>query len=475
MTSRHWLNTRGVADLLVAAVALASFSDTALAQNAPKVVSQRAADAIAQLRTTPGQLGDRCALGVLFSENKYVYSIYLPEAREKFVLGDRILRVNDQSVEGPQSVFYSVVGKIPPGEIARVTVERAGKMLEVEVRCANARPYTEAHMRILEAARAKNWRDCVAAIRAANELDGYPSSFAAHAYIDCGAHAGEFSPVQTPMVAYEYWRLVIEEGKWDPKAWPRTRGHVLGMLSVFEQAGHARLAAELQAQIDAADNVAARSAATGPAVPQPKPSAVSGTGTGFLVDAVGTVVTSHHVVAEATYIAVRCGQGAAVSATVSASNKSTDIAILSTDLKNTPYLSLARPRSATVGQRIFTYGFPVTEILGAEPKFTDGTISALSGIGGEQSYLQISVPVQPGNSGGPVVTETGEVVGVVAAGAAVAPFLRNTGTLPQNINWAVKAEYAALLFDAPAAQAPTSSRDEAIRRVERSLCFIEVH
>lgn len=170
----------------------------------------------------------------------------------------------------------------------------------------------------------------------------------------------------------------------------------------------------------------------------------------------------------------KCGDNEPVAATVSATNQAIDIAVLSTGLQGSAYLSLGLPRSATVGQRIFTYGYPVTQILGSEPKFTEGTVSALSGIGGEQTYLQISVPVQPGNSGGPVVAESGEVIGIVAAGAAVAPFLKNTGTLPQNVNWAVKAEYAALMFDPPPPQPPARSREDAIARVAQSLCFIEV-
>jgi S1-C subfamily serine protease len=119
-------------------------------------------------------------------------------------------------------------------------------------------------------------------------------------------------------------------------------------------------------------------------------------------------------------------------------------------------------------------GFPVTVLLGLEPKFTDGSVSALSGVGGESSLLQVSVPVQPGNSGGPLLNDRGEVVGIVTSSAAVAHFLQASGTLPQNVNWAVKSEYAAMLFDAPpAGPAPTEHRVEAVTRAMKATCLIE--
>jgi S1-C subfamily serine protease len=60
---------------------------------------------------------------------------------------------------------------------------------------------------------------------------------------------------------------------------------------------------------------------------------------------------------------------------------------------------------------------------------------------GEYSLMQISVPVQPGNSGGPLVDVSGGVIGMVTSTIAVEAFFKETGTLPQNINWAVKADY----------------------------------
>ena len=127
-----------------------------------------------------------------------------------------------------------------------------------------------------------------------------------------------------------------------------------------------------------------------------------------------------------------------------------------------------------MGDWVFTFGFPTKSILGSEPKFTEGSVSALSGVGGEASFLQISVPVQPGNSGGPLANERGEVVGVIAASAALEPFLKATGTLPQNVNWAVKAEYAQLLFDPPTLSRVASNRRDAIEMAKAAICEVAV-
>ena len=102
------------------------------------------------------------------------------------------------------------------------------------------------------------------------------------------------------------------------------------------------------------------------------------------------------------------------------------------------------------GQRVFTLGYPVPGVLGEEVKYTEGVISSLSGLQGEDSLMRITVPVQPGNSGGPLVNEAGEVVGIITSSAAISAFFRLTGTLPQNVNWAVKGNYIlSLLNDKP--------------------------
>ncbi len=87
--------------------------------------------------------------------------------------------------------------------------------------------------------------------------------------------------------------------------------------------------------------------------------------------------------------------------------------------------------------------------------------------------MQTTVPIQPGNSGGPLVNQRGEVVGIMTSTAAVRAFLALTGTLPQNVNWAVKADFAAPLFEPPVDGRVASSREAAIKQAIGSVCLIE--
>jgi S1-C subfamily serine protease len=86
--------------------------------------------------------------------------------------------------------------------------------------------------------------------------------------------------------------------------------------------------------------------------------------------------------------------------------------------------------------------------------------------------MQISIPIQPGNSGGPVVDHRGNVVGVIAATAAVESFYRATGSLPQNVNWAVKSDYVQPMLADLAVQPTTGDRNESISRAEKAVCQV---
>ena len=163
----------------------------------------------------------------------------------------------------------------------------------------------------------------------------------------------------------------------------------------------------------------------------PRPPGFTGIGTGFFVSADGLVLTAHHVVDKAKVIKINLSNGSIALARVKEVDPPNDLALLTIEKETPAHLSLAGPRSARIGQKVFTIGFPAPDILGQEPKYTDGTISSLSGLEGTKSLLQISVPVQPGNSGGPLVNENGEVVGIITSTVGIGFFLAQTGSLPR--------------------------------------------
>jgi|SRR5665213_1139609 len=91
-----------------------------------------------------------------------------------------------------------------------------------------------------------------------------------------------------------------------------------------------------------------------------------------------------------------------------------DLALLRAVGKFSP-LPIAASRSAHLGGTVATIGFPDPSLQGFSPKLAKGEIASLSGAGDDPRYFQISVPVQPGNSGGALVDARGNVVGIVAA------------------------------------------------------------
>jgi S1-C subfamily serine protease len=100
-----------------------------------------------------------------------------------------------------------------------------------------------------------------------------------------------------------------------------------------------------------------------------------------------------------------------------------------------------------LGASVFTIGFPNAVVQGLEPKLTRGEISSLAGIADDPRAFQISVPVQPGNSGGALVNLRGNVVGVVVERLNDFRALSASGSLPQNVNYAIKSSYALGLLE----------------------------
>jgi S1-C subfamily serine protease len=142
------------------------------------------------------------------------------------------------------------------------------------------------------------------------------------------------------------------------------------------------------------------------------------------------VVTNNHVVSGCTKdIQVRYPERASYTATISGQDATNDLVLLHTEM---PHLSVASFRfQPLLGEPVATYGFPYSGIL--PPNFTSGNITALSGMKDDTRFLQTSTPIQPGNSGGPLLDMSGRVIGVIVAQ------LNAIGkSVPQNVNFAIQ-------------------------------------
>lgn len=194
-------------------------------------------------------------------------------------------------------------------------------------------------------------------------------------------------------------------------------------------------------------------------------------GTCFFIDGSGTALTNMHVIQDSTKIKVINSDGMSSDATVLVSSGGMDVAALTTNLKSPYYLTFAPRGSVTLGQEVFTIGYPTPE-LGSNPKYSSGSISALSGLYDDRRWFQMSTPIQPGNSGGPLLNEIGQVIGIVTSTAAVEAFYAMTGALPQNVNWAIKADDALNVIPNAQFGKGFSIKEDAIAHTENSICRV---
>jgi S1-C subfamily serine protease len=169
------------------------------------------------------------------------------------------------------------------------------------------------------------------------------------------------------------------------------------------------------------------------------------TGTAFFVSWEGVLVTNHHVVGRAKRVQVKLDDGDLVEAKVLALDEKNDLALLKVDAIRTP-LHVRDANALSRGQKVFTLGYPLVSLQGQEQKATFGQVNALSGYQDDKRFAQIDVPIQPGNSGGPLINERGEVVGVVTSMLHPMATMQVAGVVPQNVNYALKSDLASDLL-----------------------------
>ncbi len=175
----------------------------------------------------------------------------------------------------------------------------------------------------------------------------------------------------------------------------------------------------------------------------------SGNGTGFFISSNGYIATNYHVIKNANNIEVDILNESDVSsykAKVIAQDKINDLAILAIDDdkfdKTDPIPYKLYDRTVDVATEVFALGYPLAlSLLGTEIKFTDGKISSKSGINGDVTVYQIQVPIQPGNSGGPLFDHYGNLVGITSSG------VNRKYDITENVNFAIKSNYLLNLID----------------------------
>ena len=206
----------------------------------------------------------------------------------------------------------------------------------------------------------------------------------------------------------------------------------------------------------------------------PEAATAKGNGSGTIVTTSGYVLAAAHVVSGSTSVTVVTKQGSRKAKVVKV-DEANDVAVLKIEEGTYPALPVISSRQARMGQTVATIGFPSVNVQGFSPKVTRGEISSMNGPGDDPRKWQISVPVQPGNSGGPLLDENGNVIGIVVA--------RLVGGMVQNVNYAVKSSYALGLLEAylesgsPAQSVanPPPRFEDMVARAEQSIVLVLVY
>jgi S1-C subfamily serine protease len=279
-------------------------------------------------------------------------------------------------------------------------------------------------------------------------------------------YAKGIGPPQNDKFAYVWFSLAASQGN---EAAIHNRELASTKLSPQQLSEAQDLAAKIQYQID------------NPTESQTQPPAktetgkIIGSGTGFFITNDGYILTCQHVVQDAARIDIYVGDKM-YPASLVRSDPNNDLTILKIN-GSFPALAFSPLRSAKMGQDVFTVGYPNPSLQGVSAKYTKGTVSSLTGFKDDLRLYQISIPIQPGNSGGALLDEHGNILGVVIAMLNAKKTFEISGSLPQNVNYAVKSLYAQAMIDtmpevAGKLLSPSRGKSDAIDNAQQSTVMV---
>jgi len=186
-------------------------------------------------------------------------------------------------------------------------------------------------------------------------------------------------------------------------------------------------------------------------------------GTGFVVDTTGSVLTNAHIVHGCRQLSAPRLSSPGVA--LVRADTANDLALVRLQERPAGVLNFRERPAIRPGDQVVAVGFPLQGFVASEPSVTTGNVSALAGPGDDARFLQITTPLQPGNSGGPVLDLAGNVVGIVVAQLDALRVARVTGAFPQNVNFAIHGSIAKAFLDAAgvsyATASSTAHRDQA--------------
>lgn len=168
------------------------------------------------------------------------------------------------------------------------------------------------------------------------------------------------------------------------------------------------------------------------------------TGTAFYINKSGQMITAAHVLRDCLVLEAQ-KDGVTLPLKLNASSNLLDLAVVDSGKPTDRALPLRIGQVLTLGEGVTNVGYPLQGLLADSPNLTRGNVSARAGMKGSVGLFQFSAPIQPGSSGGPVVSDGGELLGVTVSSLNAAALIKD-GLLPQNVNFALEAKYAAMFL-----------------------------
>jgi S1-C subfamily serine protease len=189
-------------------------------------------------------------------------------------------------------------------------------------------------------------------------------------------------------------------------------------------------------------------------------------GAGVVASADGLVLTNQHVTQGCDTLTVVDGEQRRLKAKLVGADVANDLALLRTERGFPTSASFRRGAALQAGESVTVVGFPLASILGFEPNVTFGYVSATGGLRGDSTRFQISAPIHKGNSGGPILDQGGQVIGIVTAKLDALAVQKRTGDLPQNISFGVRGEVAQTFLERHAAAFRSSAAGPKLENTE---------
>jgi S1-C subfamily serine protease len=246
--------------------------------------------------------------------------------------------------------------------------------------------------------------------------------------------------LQQAELARTYYQRSVDRTK-SGKYSHRCQGKVISMCDGFDFPDVA------QTRLSSLQAAAPADPATPPSGEKAAASGLLRTGTGFVVDTTGMVVTNYHVVQACGNVSFLLGDSLSSNASVVASDPVNDLALLKLSHGTKAAAVFQEPEKLRAGDDVIVFGYPLLGQLASSGNLTRGSVTALSGLRDDARYFQMSAPIQLGNSGGPVLNQSGRVAGIVTYKLNAARELKTTGDISQNVNFALKTSMLRAFLD----------------------------